>query len=350
MKKLSILFPLLAVAFTACNKTGGEQGKVVSPLPDNQVVMKFNGGTITAKDVNPVISSRLNKFNEDAIDLYQQGAERMLTQKLVEAEAKKTGVTAQELIARQAAPAVISDNDVTKFMKDNNLTKGYKDPRTGKTRPVSKEEVRGFLEQQSRQKAQSDFVQKLIATANPQFMIEEARASFADNSDSPFKGATNAKVVIQEFSDFQCPFCSKATEVVGEISKAYGDKVKIVYRNFPLVDIHPQAKPAAEAAVCANKQGKFWPMHDKIFASNHDISATNLEKWAQESGVDMTKFKSCLQNHESEKDIQRDVAEAERVGVNSTPTFFVNGKKVPGGALPFPRFKGLIDAEFARKQ
>ena len=164
-------------------------------------------------------------------------------------------------------------------------------------------------------------------------------------SDEPVLGNPNAKVVIYEHSDFQCPYCARGKEVVHQIAQAYGDKVAIVFRHLPL-EFHPNAKPAAIASICAQEQGKFWEYHDKLFDNQKELSSDNYIKWAKELSLDEAKFKTCLSSPEAQKKLEKSAQLSEQVGANSTPTFFVGtkkeGKKV-AGAQPFPEFKKMID-------
>ena len=327
-------------------KSGGKNGQIVQPLSESTVIMKFNGGTITAKDVQDIVKPKLKSMEEEGLEAYKRSAERALLTRLLTDEAKKQGVASPEaLMQKIAAEATVSDEQVKEFFKTNNLAQGIPDPKTGKKRKVSMDELKGYLSEQERQQRQQAFLQSLMAQAGASTVLEEPRTNIAANDKSPFKGGANAKVVVYEFSDFECPFCARGRTVVDQINKAYGDKVKIVFRHFPL-DFHKNAMPAAIASMCANREGKFWAMHDKFF-DNQRALGEDINKMAKEVGVDMAKFEACVKGSETAKEIQDDMKVAETIGVNSTPTFFVNGKRV-AGALPFEQFKSLIDAELGK--
>jgi protein-disulfide isomerase len=165
-------------------------------------------------------------------------------------------------------------------------------------------------------------------------------------TDGPSKGPANAKVTIVEFSDFQCPFCSRVVPTVEQIMKTYPNDVRIVFRHNPL-PFHPNAMPAAEAAVAAADQGKFWEMHDKLFANQQNLQRPDFEKYAGEIGLDMGKFKSALDSGAGKKKIQEDLAAGQKIGVQGTPNFYIDGRNVQG-AQPFEEFKKVIDDEIAR--
>jgi protein-disulfide isomerase len=161
--------------------------------------------------------------------------------------------------------------------------------------------------------------------------------------DSPAKGSKTAKVTIVEWSDFQCPFCGRVVPTLKQIEDTYSKEVRVVFRNQPL-PFHQNAKPAAEAAMAANEQGKFWPMHDKLFANQQALDRASFEKYAQEIGLDMGKFKAALDSGKFRARVEADSAAGNEVGANGTPTFFINGREFVG-AQPFEAFKAMIDDE-----
>src|SRR4029079_17865734 len=165
--------------------------------------------------------------------------------------------------------------------------------------------------------------------------------------DAPVKGPASAKVTVVAFSDFQCPFCSRAVPVMKQIEDEYKSKVKIAFKQLPL-PFHDKAHLAAEAALAANEQGKFWQMHDKLFANQQALDRPSLEKYAEELGLNMTKFKAALDSGKFKAKVDADAKEGADVGATGTPTFFINGTKVVG-AQPFESFKSTIDAELKAK-
>jgi protein-disulfide isomerase len=165
-------------------------------------------------------------------------------------------------------------------------------------------------------------------------------------ADSPARGAKAAKVTIVAWSDFQCPFCSRVVPTLKQIEDTYAKDVKVVFRHQPL-PFHNNAKIAAEASMAAHEQGKFWPMHDKLFANQQALDRANLERYAQELGLDMGKFKTALDTNKFAKKVEADSAEGMQVGANGTPTFFINGREFVG-AQPFEQFKAMIDEEIKK--
>ena len=164
--------------------------------------------------------------------------------------------------------------------------------------------------------------------------------------DGYAKGAKDAKVTIVEFSDFQCPFCSRVEPTIKQVEDKYGSDVRIVWRNEPL-PFHPNAMPAAEAAMAAGAQGKFWQMHDLMYANQKDLGPATYEKWAQQIGLDMSKFKADLASHKYQAAVKADADYAQSVGANGTPNFFIDGRQMVG-AQPFDAFSKIIDEEIGK--
>lgn len=196
---------------------------------------------------------------------------------------------------------------------------------------------------------------KFSGNNNPQNVAAAGKINIEERKDAPTKGS--GEVTIVEFSDFQCPFCQDFfNKAYKEIKAKYIDtnKVKFVYRNYPLTSLHPDAQKAAEAAECANRQGRFFDYHDMLFTRMIPISQANpkgagldvasLKRYAVELGLDSSKFNTCLDNGESKEIVAKDVEVATKAGVTGTPTFFINGVKVVG-SLPFSNFEQIIEQE-----
>ncbi len=160
-------------------------------------------------------------------------------------------------------------------------------------------------------------------------------------SGSPSKGATDPQITIYEFSDFECPFCSRGQETMEQVLKKYDGKVKLIFKNYPL-PFHQNAIPAAKAALAAHEQGKFWEFHDVLFQNQRGLNEELFVNTAKELGLDVEKFKSDMKSEKIQKQLDADQEEAKKVGVRGTPLFVVNGVKV-SGAQPITEFSKLID-------
>jgi protein-disulfide isomerase len=167
--------------------------------------------------------------------------------------------------------------------------------------------------------------------------------------DDPITDAKNPKVLIVAFSDYECPFCGKAEPIIKDILAKYPAQVAYIFKDSPLVDIHPYAFGAAMAAECAKEQGKYWEYHDTLFAHQDQLTVDNLKGYAQDLGLNMTSFNFCLDTQKYKAHVENDMATARQVGVTGTPTFFINGIKVIG-AQPESTFIDIINSEINAKK
>ncbi len=149
-------------------------------------------------------------------------------------------------------------------------------------------------------------------------------------ADDPSRGSPAAPVVIVEFGDFQCPFCRASAPTMRQVLAKYPEAVRLIYRDFPLVDVHDQAVAAAEAANCAGAQGKFWEYHDRLFEDQGRLGDELYQAQARELGLDLVTFNRCREGHLQLADIQADYEAGVAAGVRGTPTWFVNGYKIQG--------------------
>jgi len=180
----------------------------------------------------------------------------------------------------------------------------------------------------------------------------QQRGVFIGVDDDPMLGSPDAKVLMIEFGDYQCPSCRMFwKDVEPRLKREYIDtgKVKLVFRDFPLMQIHPEALLSAMAVDCAGEQGKYWQYHDKVFREQYNrgddiirLKAADLKKWAKDIGVDQPKFDQCLDSEKFKAEVLKDKADGDAAGVQGTPTFFINGR-VMGGAQQYPEYKKLLD-------
>jgi len=164
---------------------------------------------------------------------------------------------------------------------------------------------------------------------------------------SPAMGPADARITMVEFSDFQCPYCSRATAQINATLKAYPNDVRLIFKQYPLAELHPAAAISAAAALAAHAQGKFWPMHDVMFANRSRLSRPSILAWAKEIGLDMQRFTADLDSEAIRKAVVRDVADGDKAGVEGTPTVFLNGQRYNGDLAP-EAIKPVIDSELKR--
>jgi protein-disulfide isomerase len=196
------------------------------------------------------------------------------------------------------------------------------------------------------QQRRAEYAASLRTKANVRILIDPPRTDVVADDD-PAKGPADAPVTIVTFSDFQCPYCSRVNPTLARLKDRYGDSLRIVFRDFPILQLHPQAAKAAEAGACANEQGKFWQMHDLMFANQQKLDVASLKQHAATLGLDAAAFETCLDSGKHTAEWQKDAADAEKAGVQSTPAFFVNGRPVVG-AQPYEAFAEIVNDELGR--
>lgn len=178
---------------------------------------------------------------------------------------------------------------------------------------------------------------------------QEVKRYPVPEDDDPSFGSADAEITIIEFSDYECPYCRRwHQDTWPQIKEIYGDKVRLIYRDFPLESIHPNATPAAEAANCAGEQDRYEEFNEMLFTRDNPLNADTFESYAVEVGLDLASFQQCVSERRYQDEVQADLAYASELGVRSTPTFFVNGLAVVG-AQPFEVFQQIIDLEMAGK-
>ncbi len=180
----------------------------------------------------------------------------------------------------------------------------------------------------------------------------QQRGVFIGVDDDPVLGSADARVLMIEFGDYQCPSCRMFwKDVEPRLKKDYIDtgKVKLVFRDFPLTQIHPEAMLAAMAVDCAGEQNKYWEYHDKVYREQYNkgddvirFKAADLKKWAKDTKLDQARFDQCLDSEKYKSEVLKDRMDGEAAGVQGTPTFFINGR-VMGGAQQYPEYKKVID-------
>ncbi len=206
-------------------------------------------------------------------------------------------------------------------------------------------QIRQYLKRQKSQQAFAEFVSSLVEKFDVKYQLEPLR--FAVAADGfPSRGPADAPVTVVEFSDFECPYCARVGPTLKQVLDHYGEQVRLVFRHYPLTSVHKHAQDAAEAALCAAEQGKFWEMHDALFADQKDLSVARLKATAGTLGLDQAAFDQCLDSNRQAEAVAADVRDAMKAGVTGTPAFFINGRPVTG-AVGFEKLSQIIDEELA---
>jgi len=263
---------------------------------------------------------------------------------LIEQAAKAKGATKEKFVQDEVASRLkpVSDTDVRNFYVQNS------ERMQGRSFEQMSAAIRQYLEQQHQNEAKQALIADLRKSGPPIRVVMDApRSTVQVSPDDPSLGKTDAPVTVVEYSDFQCPFCLRVMPTLKDLRTKYGDRVRLVWKDFPLTQIHPQAFVAAQAGNCAREQGKFWEYHDKLFANQSALTADSLKKYAADTGLDTTKFNQCLDSSKFEARVQDALAAGNRLGISSTPTVYVNGRMI-NGAQPIEVFESVIDEELGR--
>ena len=312
--------------------------------PTSEPVAEVNGETITAAELEQALGAQLRRLEQQVYDMKRQKLEAVIGERLLAAEAAKRGVSLQALLDAEvtAKAGTVTEEEVESFYQAN---KG----RVKGDEPGVRDRIRAYFKSQKLVARRRAYMQSLRSQAAVVVHLQEAPAFRAEVGveGAPFRGPAAAPVTIVAFSDFQCSFCKQVIPTLTQILSRYGEKVKLVYRDFPIDGLHPQARNAAEAARCAHDQGKFWEYHDALFANAPKAGPEQLKTYAQQVGLDLPSFERCLASGTHAAAVQKSVDEAIRLGVTGTPAFFINGELL-SGAQPLDGFTRVIERELAR--
>jgi protein-disulfide isomerase len=263
--------------------------------------------------------------------------DKLLDRRAIELEADARKTTAIKLLGEVKTPPV-TDAEIRA------LYEARKVPGAPEFEQVAGQ-LRDGLEQQKTEAALKSYYAGLRAKYKVTGSLDPLRSTVA--VDGPSRGPADASVTIVEFADFQCPYCRRLEPELNDILKRYPTQVRIVYKHYPLDDIHPQALHAAQAAVCAGKQGKFWEVHDAIFADTTPLSLNSLRAIAQRADIDSSKFEECVRSQDPNTVISADIRAGNDVAVRSTPALFLNGRFIEG-AVPEEKLVSVIEDELKR--
>jgi protein-disulfide isomerase len=280
------------------------------------------------------------KYAKSRYDLLQKQAEKLLDQRALEAEAKARGITTAEVLRAIRPGAPVTDAEAHSFYD------AHKE-RIGAPFEQVALQIRVFMAQQRNDAATRAFYDALRAKHGISSQLAPYTVQVA--AIGPSRGPGDAPVTIVEFGDFQCPYCKQAEASLGAILAQYPRQVRLVFRNLPLDQLHPNAEIAAKAAVCADRQGNFWPMHDAMYADQSQLGVEGLNGTAKRLHLDADRFSACLADASSAAAVAADTKAADDLGISGTPFFFINGQPIDG-SVPVEQFQQVIDSELRRLQ
>lgn len=301
MKKTLILLTVIGLAACTKNTSGDLSQDMVKPLGDDQVILEYKGGKITARDVKEDMKPQFERAREQILNSYVKAAEDVLAQRV--ADRLKTD------------SSEVTTAEVENYMKANKVPK------------TETEKIRVFLAgEKARIQKQIDKMQ-VFKELDVKNKLGAARYDVKATSDMPTQGPVTAAVTIQVFCDFGNPICNRSRLTMGEIKNEFGDKVRWVFRHFPVAS-NPLGEEASLVAICAQQQDLFWPVYERFFDQQAGMTKENLTKLAVAAGVNETKLADCVKSQEVKNILAKEIKDAEALGLTQTPAYFVNGTKV----------------------
>ena len=340
---LGLMSIVVLLTFGACSDSNSKPSYLFKPAAKEGVAAKVGDLEITNAELQDGIESELFEAESKVFEIKFNKLKSLLLQKFMDKDPRKKGISNDEFLEKYIAKdVVISEKEIDAFVKDQNIPAEHINPQV-------REKIKNYLEMERKKEAVDKWIAEQTKKSPVEVYIQKPRRPTfpVEVGNSPVTGGKDAKVTIIEFSDFQCPFCAKGADVLKEIKKKYGNKVKIAFKNFPL-PFHNHAEQAAVAGLCANEQGSefFWKMHDAMFASQDSLDTEGLKKTAKKIGLKMDGFEKCLSENKYLAQVKAEMEEGKKVKVKSTPTFFINGKLI-NGAQPMDVFSEIIDEELA---
>ncbi len=307
-----------------------------SQLPlKKSVVAVVNGAEITEDELK--VEAQIVQLKKQEYELKVRAIENAVSRRILESAAAARNLSAEEFFRQEVDSKILEPmaGEVEGF---------YWGQRDKFREPLDKvrEQVIQALKRAKVQEGRQTLLQTLRQQAAVRIVIEPPRF-IVNAGQAPRRGSTSAPVTIVEFSDYQCPYCKRMQESLKQLAAKYGDKIGFVFKDFPLNNIHPTAQAAAEAAHCAGGQGKYWEYHDALFAAPA-LDRETLVEAARQAQLDLDAFTACTAAGKYKSLVETNSLEARQLGVNSTPSFFINGVFL-SGAQPLSAFEKVIDSE-----
>ena len=329
----SLLFPILCFGQASVSVSVAPKG-TPPPPKSAQPLATVDGQAITEEDLLPQVEGPLRPLRDQEYQIKKKALDTLITQRIVEMEAKKKGVSADKLYEQEVDAKIAEPTDVE--------LKAIYEVQREPNRPF--EEVKPQLAQTLKrariQQARQEYSAHLREQAKVSVMLNPPRVEVAVDP-ARVRGNPKAKVMIVEFSDFQCPYCGQVEGTLKSVLAKHEGTVALAFRDMPLSAIHPFAYGAAEAARCAGEQGKFWEYHDLLFGDQAGLDHNGLIAKAAKLQLDAKQFDACISSEKYKTSIQQDNQEGVRAGISGTPGFFINGVFL-NGAQPESAFEKAI--------
>jgi protein-disulfide isomerase len=338
---LALFSGIAAMLGLACTPGPGSTSAAGDPTP----AAELHGEVITIGELDDWIKDDLFRRSTQGGDpsklyeLRKKALGKIIDERVVQREAETLGLTPDALMEQETAKRVtVSEADIDEFYQENKARMGEAELET------IKQKIEQHLTSRANQAATLAYVASLRDAAQVAVHLDVPRTEIEPKG--PSIGPEDAAVTIVEFSDYQCPYCKRAEPIIQQVLQRYPESVRFVFRHFPLDRIHPQARGAAEAAACADEQGRFWEFHEQLFAEGAKFDESDLEAYAVKAEVEIDGFRTCIQEGRTTALVEEDLQAGRKAGVTGTPAFFVNGIRLTG-ARPVEEFVELIEQEIS---
>lgn len=331
---------------------------VAAAQPAAKTLAVVNGEAITEQDVARVADGRLRQlaegrepsesdasFERSKLAIRWEVLNYLIERKLIRAEAARRMISEDDLVDMEIEYATPEPTpEVAEAFLVANTVRMPLIKRLSHAEAIS--QIRGYLSAQNANTVRAIYVDKLSKQYGVETFLEPLRLEIG-TTGFPARGATSAPVTIVEFMDFSCADCAALNQSLQVLQKVNADKLRVVYRQFPLAHLNPLAQKAAEASLCANDQQHFWDFHDSMFGNQNDLKENGLKKRAADLKLDTASFDTCLESGKHAADIDKEIDEGYSVGVTMAPTLFINGRRFFGNRSPADLQK-LVDEEIKR--
>lgn len=309
---------------------------------EDPAVAIFGEQVITESDLEALAGPSLVSLRQQIYDAKLARLEAEIFQRLLKDVAAAEGVTEAEYRMKRIDQMVgePDEGEVVKLMTQFRAQLAEDDLQ-------AQEQVKQALRQREMQRLSAELKDTLFAEAGVKILLSPPRVEVAIPDGTPTRGASDAPIVMVEYTDYQCPFCNRVQPTIDALMERYEGKVLHVFKNLPLPN-HPQAQLAGEAALCANDQGKFWEFHDWLFENQRTMNRDTMVAAAGELGIDGEAFTACIDAGVHKARVVSDMNEARSFGITGTPGFLVNGRVI-SGAQPVSAFEAVFDEELERR-
>jgi protein-disulfide isomerase len=322
--------------------SAGSLAQTSGPAKQKEPLAVVGGQPISDDDLLPFVQAQVFQLRLQEYEVKSKALENLVNQKLLEAEAKKKGIPTEKVLEQEADAKVPEPTEAELqalyIVQKEQLKRTYDE---------LKPQLQQLLKKAKIQEAREEYYKRLREQTGVSILLQKPKVEVAYDP-ARLRGNPKAPVIIVEFSDFQCPYCQSVQPTLRNLLAKYEGRVSLGFRDLPLRDIHPQAQLAAEASRCAGEQGKFWDLHDLLFANQNKLDRPGLLGLAHDLKLDEKQFDSCLTSGKYQAQIEQDRQLGLRAGVNGTPGFFINGNMLSGN-LPQDSFEKIIQAELAPK-